>query len=335
MQNPKLIVWGGFWDQHDGSLSLDELNSHASVTCYFLGQALATHFDVVQISSFLDAERILDHPDASAALSTFQAGFSRLGRERPDVLAAIRREFSGQLCSIVDLLSFDSYAEDILFTVIPPRATLKERLKRLRSAADVRHMGWCADPGQCHPRNKDDVFTIFLDHGHYAEDDHTHVFIDALNILHQDKKTPPMRVFVQGNQGIEEWPLGTPWHGERYRRAAKVPWTKIQEYYGRSDLFCVTHRESAGLGVIEAAMSGATIIIPKSPHPFISSGLVETGFARIIADCNSNDIAASIRASMDEGVDRSANHAQVSKTHNWQVAAANIANALKEPAPSA
>jgi hypothetical protein len=168
-----------------------------------------------------------------------------------------------------------------------------------------------------------------LDHGHYAEDDHTHVFVDALNALHQDKKNPPMRVFVQGNQGIEEWPLGTPWHGERYRRASKVPWTNIQEYYGRSDLFCVTHRESAGLGVIEAAMSGAIIMIPKNSQPFISPDLIATGLPHVSTDCTSADIANAIKSASTGDIDRQANHMRLALSHGWSNAAVNIAHALQ------
>jgi len=329
MTKSELVIWGGFWDESDGPLALDELNSHASVTCYFLSQALAAHFDVIQISSFLDAEAILNHPDAVAALSTFQAGFTRLSQERPDTLQAIKQRFSGRLCSIVDLVSFQSYAEDILFTVIAPRMTLKERLKRLRSGAAIHHMGWCADPAHCRPRRKDKVFTLFLDHGHYAEDDYTHLFIDALNTLSQNEKTPPMRIFIQANQGIEEWPLGTPWHGERYQRASKVPWTKIQEYYGRCDLFCVTHRESAGLGVIEAAMSGAVTVIPKNPTPFISPDLIATGLPHVLTDCTANAIAGAISAALKSGIDRQSNHERLAKSHGWNVAASSIARALQ------
>jgi len=329
MTKPKLVLWGGFWDERRKPLALNELNSHASVTCYFLTQALASRFEVVQISSFLDAERILKHSDAIAALSTFQAGFTRLGQERPDTLRAIRRGFAGRLCSIVDLVSFQSYAEDILFTVIPPRVTLKQRLKHLRSGATIHHMGWCADPAHCRPRRKNKAFTLFLDHGHYAEDDFTHLFIDALNQLAKSKKRPRIRAFIQANQGIEEWPLGTPWHGERYRRASKVPWAKIQEYYGCCDLFCVTHRESAGLGVIEAAMSGAVIVIPKNPTPFISPDLIATGLPHVLTDCTANAIAGAISAALKNEIDRQSNHKRLAKSHGWSVAASNIARALQ------
>jgi len=329
MPKPKLIVWGGFWEHRDHPLTLDELNSHASVSCYFLSEALAAQFEVIQISSFFDAERILDHPEAVAALSTFQAGFTRLGRERPDALNRIRRAFAGRLCSIVDLVSFQTYAEDMLFTVIPPRSTLKERLKRLRAGAAVRHMGWCADPVHCRPREKDGVFTLFLDHGHYAENDYTGVFIDAINALISTRRYQKIRAFVQGNNGIEEWPLGKPWHGERYQRASKVPWTELQEHYGRSDLFCVTHRESAGLGVIEAAMAGAAILIPQNPSPFISPDLIATGLPHVLTGCTSSAIAEAIAAVIDRGVDRAANHARLAGSHGWRVAGGNIARALQ------
>ena len=329
MTKPKLIVWGGFWEERRAPLALDEINSHASVSCYFLSHALETYFDVAQISSFLDAEHILDHPSAVAALSTFQAGFTRLGQERPKTFAAIKRGFGGPLASIIDIVSFQRYWEDILFTVIPPRTTLKDRIKQLRAGAAIHHIGWCADPAHCRPREKDDVFTVFLDHGHYAEDDYTHLFIAAMNTLAGNERNLPVRVFIQGNQGIEEWPLGQPWHEERYQRASKVPWIVLQDHYGRSDLFCVTHRESAGLGVIEAAMSGATIVIPDISTPFISPDLIATGLPHLLANGNAGDIARVITIAIEAGVDRQANHARLAQSHSWHVAANNIARALQ------
>jgi glycosyltransferase involved in cell wall biosynthesis len=329
MTKPKLIVWGGFWDERQNPLTLNNLNSHASVSCYFLSEALAEQFDVVQISSFHDAKRLLEHTDAIAALSTFQAGFTRLRQENPDEFDEIRRSFAGQFCSIVDLVSLQKYAEDILFTVIPPRPALKERLKRLASGAKVRHMGWCASPEYCRPSDKDGPFTIFLDHGHYAEDDHTDIFIEAIGRLAANKKIPSMRVFVQTNRGVEEWQPGTPWHGERYQRASKVPWSELQGYYGQSDLFCVTHRESAGLGVIEAAMSGATIVIPEKPQPFISADLIATGLPHILMDCTPDAVEQVLLKALEKDVDRTARHDRLKKTHGWNIAATNIGAALQ------
>ena len=329
MTKPELVIWGGFWEPRERPLSLDKLNSHASVSCYFLSEALAAHFKVTQLSSFAAAADLMDHPEAVAALSTFQAGFSRLKKDEPETFAAVRRGFPGKLCSIVDLLSFGAYDEDVLFTVIPPGISLKNRLKRWRSGAEVHHMGWCAAPDHCRPRKKDKVFTLFLDHGHYAEDDYTNLFIEALNRLSRDKKNPPMRVLVQGNEGVFEWLLGTPWHNERYHRAAKVPWPEMQAFYGRSNLFCVTHQESAGLGVIEAAMSGATVLVPGNPHPLISPELIATGLPHILADCTIEGLAAAISEAMAKGDQRADNHARLSRSHSWSIAAANIATALQ------
>ena len=42
-------------------LAVSELNSHASVTCFFLTQALQSEFEVVQISGFHAIEDALQH----------------------------------------------------------------------------------------------------------------------------------------------------------------------------------------------------------------------------------------------------------------------------------
>ena len=283
MGKPTIIIWGGFFAERNDPLQLQELNSHASVTCYFLSEALAELFDVVQISSFFQAEQILQHPDAVATISTFQAGFTRLGRDAPDSLRKVRNNFPGKLCSVLDLVSFQSYAEDILFTVRQPPGGLKNQLKRLRTGARSTLMGWCASANHCKPQARSGPATVFLDHAHYSGEDHTALFVDALNLLSERSNIPPFRVLYQGNDGICDWPLSRPWHDQSYNCASKVPWIELIHHYAQSDLFCVTHRESAGLAPIEAAMSGAKVIVPTIDTPFIAAELLATGFAHRVA----------------------------------------------------
>lgn len=326
---PKIIVWGGFLTERDTPLSLDELNSHASVTCYFLSAALREHFNVVQISSFLGAENILEHGDAVAVLSTFQAGFTRLFEKNSRLFNEIKQTFSGKLTSIVDFISFQHYAEDILFTVLPSNNSAKERIKRVRARAKIVHMGWCADPIHCSPGTKENEFTIFLDHGNYAGEDYSGEILEACNRLAKEKDLKPFTILYQGNSGIEFFTPGDKWHGERYIRAQKTSWQEIQKNYSKIDVFCVTHRESAGLGVIEAAMSGAHILVPNIETPFIRTELLNSGVPHTIVECEADAIATALAQIMASGVDRKANHAQLTLTHGWDRAAINIARTLE------
>lgn len=77
-------------------------------------------------------------------------------------------------------------------------------------------------------------------------------------------------------------------------------------------------------------MSGATIIIPKNPHPFISPNLISSDLPHVLVDCNADAIALTISESIKTDVDHRANHARLSQGHGWHVAADNIARELRE-----
>ncbi|WP_135081498.1 hypothetical protein [Terasakiella sp. SH-1] len=325
MNKPKLIIWGGFWTEHRENLLLEELNSHASVNAFFLRENLEQYFTIVSITSFLDALDILHHKDAVAVLSTFQAGFTRLKQDKPNIFEEIKKNFNGKIASIVDFASLQPYAEDILFTVLKPEKNWKGCIKRFVNRSDVIHMGWSAAAKYCTPNQKKEPTRIFLDHGHYSGDDFTGVFVSALNKLSLDTSIPQFEVYLQENKGIGSWPLGTSWHDEKYDRQQKVSWPDIMSEYGKSHIFCVTHRESAGLGVIEAAMSGALIYIPHEGSPFIRSELLETGLKHRLLPLNEEYIYKQLKADIIKGVHCQENREMVERTHDWSIAAKRIA----------
>ena len=86
-------------------VALSELNSHASVTCFFLTKALQSDFEVVQISGFHAIEDALQHQDAVAVLSTFQAGFTRLYEDDPVTFGRLKLAFGSRLMSLIDFVS--------------------------------------------------------------------------------------------------------------------------------------------------------------------------------------------------------------------------------------
>jgi hypothetical protein len=119
------------------------------------------------------------------------------------------------------------------------------------------------------------------------------------------------------------------WHNEQYVRANKIPWPEMMEAYRKTDLFCLTHIESAGLSSIEAAMCGARLLIPKlNGVSFINRALIHDRMDVLMPKCNVADVKKAISDSIKKGIDRKANHAQLSVKNNWSVAAKNIAKAL-------
>jgi|TARA_Y100000782_G_scaffold71573_2_gene77344 glycosyltransferase involved in cell wall biosynthesis len=321
----KIIVWGGFWDDRSKLLELSELNSHASVNCYFLTKALERHFNVIQLPSFESIDAALEHEDAVGVISCFQAGFTRLRAKSPLVFSAIKKTFPGKLGSIVDLVSLQRYAEDFLFTVLPLEASFKEGLKRRLCGAKVRYIGWNAAPEYCFPEDVG-TFDVFLDHGHYAGTDYTGLYVSALNRATLEFGQGRLKVYVQGNEGVKLLDAPYRWDEEAYQRAAKVAWEDMQSFYRKCSLFCVTHQESAGLGAIEAAMCGAKLIVPNNNGTLISKSLLDTGVEYDEAPCDEMGLYRVIVNNADRTIeDRKNIHQKLSSTHSWNRAADRIA----------
>lgn len=322
---PTLIVWGGFWNDRTDILHVEELNSHASVTCYFLSEALRKHFEVIQIPGFDSLEIALDYPEAVGVLSCFQAGFTRLKGRNPGLFGEIKKAFSGQLASIIDFVSFHRYAEDHFFTVLPVGRGRKEKIKHFFSGASVHHMGWSADPQSCYPVTSD-IPRVFLDHGNYGGADHTSVFVRALSKLKIDPSLPKFEVFFQGNNGIEPVALDGSWKSEQYDRQAKVSWLDLQKIYRTCSVFCVTHRESAGLGAIEAAMCGAQLMVPDDGSPFINARLLTDQLDYTVANCEESSLARALKVAIGTSMSRREKaHERLSNTNSWAIAAERIA----------
>lgn len=296
------------------------------MTCYFLSEALKQHFEVVQIPGFDLLEVALDHPEAVGVLSCFQAGFTRLKERNPQQFKKIKRAFAGRLASIIDFVSFRKYADEHFFTVLPPNKGLKEKIKHFYSGASVHHLGWSADPKNCYPEPVD-IPRVFLDHGNYGGADHTSVFVRALSALQNDPSLPAFEVFFQGNNGIEAVALDGSWKSEQYDRRAKVRWLDLQKVYRTCSIFCVTHRESAGLGAIEAAMCGAQLIVPDDGFPFLNACLLTDRLDYTIAECEEGSITQALKEAIGASSQgrRKQVHERLSKTNSWAVAAERIA----------
>ena len=324
----KIIVWGGYWNKRRKPLSVSELDSHASVSCYFLTQSLQKDFEVIQISGFYAIEDALNHQDAIAILSTFQAGFTRLYHDNPVIFHRLKLAFGNRLMSIIDFVSLQSYKEERLFTVLPPQRDPLAILKQKLAVKKVHWMGWCASSNYCQPKPTD-RFQIFVDHPNYGGTDYSHVIFDALQIVCDECGKAPPEILVQTNRGIESWSKDAPYPSFDYDRKSKVPWLEIQELYGLTSLFIVTHPESAGLAVIEAAMSGARIVVPRNNgRSFISTALLSGCIDHITLECDKTTLADGIFSSVELGVDRFLNHQKLASSHDWSNGAARVREAL-------
>lgn len=334
----KVVIWGG----NGLNLDLDSIDSHASVNAYFLTAAfkeLAS--EVINIVEMDSPEIILDHLDADIVISVFQFGFTSrvIRKNKRSIYKKIRKGYKGKLLSIIDDAFLRKYYEDVLLTVIPKElntfADIAKNLllKILNPTLEVQTFGWSAEPSQCFPEECGHEFNVFIDHGPYDlnQIDDTNTYLKALKRLSKKFPEANINIFIQDNNGIVNVKLDKEYNKILYQRSSKVPWPKVISYYRRNHIFCVTHRESAGLAVVEAAMSGAKIYIPKkNKNSFINKKLLQQCPDYFVFDSgeeNADIVFKQMSLDIKQGIDRVRNHKILSETNSWTVSARRIIKA--------
>lgn len=340
----KLLIWGG----NNKPLSLETMDSHASVNAYFLTKQLSKRAEqVINIVEMDKPELLLKHLDADIILSTFQYGFTSriINKNKTAIFQRIRNEYTGIICSIIDDDYCRNYYEDILLTVLPKPKNIIKRYSRavchyvLNREMKSAVMGWSADADECFPESiPDNEFNVFIDHGPYdlKEDDLTMDYINALKAVRKLRPEKTINVYIQDNNGVVKLNLDDIYKPELYIRINKVPWPTVISYYRRCHVFCVTHRESAGLAVIEAAMCGAKIYVPRGRdrNYFISKNLLRQGVNYFIFSSlknkamNEETLEKEFLKDLGKGIDRRLLHNKLSSTNSWENAAENILYAI-------
>ena len=74
----KIVIWGG----NKRPLSLDNLDSHASVSAYFLSKYLRDEFEVINLVDMDKPEELLAFSHVDIMFSTFQKGFTNRERKK-------------------------------------------------------------------------------------------------------------------------------------------------------------------------------------------------------------------------------------------------------------
>lgn len=334
----KLVIWGGWWDKNT-PVSLDNINSHASVSAYFLTKYLSEFYDILNIYDFYSAERILDEKEAIAAISTFQHGFTKLVEKgRKEEFERIRRNFKGKLCSLTDCVypqKYMKYKEDILFTARPPKDDIFRRILDKRTI--VERYGWPAEAELCFPEPvPEKEINIFVDHGLYKKGiDSSRVYFNAFKEIAPLYPGLSFNIYRQNNDGIVKWDLNGDFNETRFVRSSKVPYLDILKYYRKCHVFCATHPESAGLAAIEAAMCGARLYVPFSYfRSYISKDLLKGGLAFKSFNCSKRNIVRALQDDVACGFDerekqRKMQHEVLLKTNTWKNVALKIDKVLK------
>ncbi|EKR7202973.1 hypothetical protein P8724_005072, partial [Escherichia coli] len=126
-----------------------------------------------------------------------------------------------------------------------------------------KHVGWAANQDLFHLETKtDDVLRIFVDHAAFDVSGFDHSLSILMNL---QRLTVPYEARTLTDDGLITIDPGnisvTP-----YRRTP-VPATEFAAELRKSDVFIVTHPESLGLTVLEAAMCGALVLTPPDCLP--------------------------------------------------------------------
>ena len=330
MKKKRIIIWGG----NSKPLSIDTLDSHASVNAFFLSKYLSNYFEVINITNIDKPEHILEYDNIHAVISTPQYGFTNriVKKGKKELFKKIRYKISGKLCSIADNNNVGKYYEDILFCVRPinPKNTNKSiKISRNQNFREVRS-GWCAEPKVFYPEeiNKKE-FNVFIDHAPYNDKALNYVYKYHFALKSIINKYPEINfnIFHQNNDGLIKWNFKDDKNlKNRYDRNVKVPYLDIANIFRKIHVFCFTHKESAGLSGIEAALAGAKLYIPMD---FIGRTLIKRDLLNDIENYEimlpfSHCFYKQFIKDIENGIDRKLNHQQIANSNNTWESAANI-----------
>jgi len=159
----------------------------------------------------------------------------------------------------------------------PCDATFVTHSPQSDDSVDNVYVGWAADSSLFVPDQSHHALSLLVDHPNYGTDPQDRTLATLRECWAMIKVGVPLggfrrvvvRRLVDGG-AIEVDPATA--HVEPFNRQ-HVSIGEIAGEYGRAHVFFVTHRESTGLVVLEAAMSGALVVAPEG---YIASDRLRT-----------------------------------------------------------
>ena len=332
MNKKNLIIWGG----NNKKLSIDSLDSHASVNAFFLSKYLKNYFNIINITDIDNPKLILGFDNIDHIISTAQYGFTNrlIKKNKLDLFNKIRKHVKGKICSIADYAGNDNYVEDILFLVRPINFKNHFVFKNFTNTTLVR-TGWCAEPNLFFPEFVENLqFNIFIDHAPYtiASKNYISLYYNALKRIVIDFPKIKFNIYHQNNNGIILWNFESEDNlNHIYNRKIKVPYVDVIEIMKKIHIFCYTHEESAGLSGIEAACAGSKLYIPTNffGKTCIKKDLLNSRIDYSILSPLSCFIYNRFKKDILKGINRKENHLNISNSnHTWKSASEKITEVL-------
>lgn len=245
--------------------------------------------------------------------------FTQIDKSVGEYLA---KKFRGTVAQLHDSSLLDGFPVDVNLTLRDDsdyyRADSIQRFER--HSKYNKYVGWAASNELFYPEQIDnDVLRVFVDHPtfHYVSFDHSLNIFMALKSLKKMIESTGWGRFKKivvktlTDEGIQEVDLNN-FCVKPYARTS-VPAEKFAQELRGSHIFCVTHKESLGLSVLESAMCGCYILIPHGCIPDSLSGIVRSQV--FSGNINWDSILENIRPDI--------NSAYVQK-YSWDALANNI-----------
>jgi hypothetical protein len=181
----------------------------------------------------------------------------------------LRKRFDGVVCQIYDGSRLDTDPVDLTFNIRDdswryPENSTANRYKRHHH--NNAHVGWAADAELITPKQSTNVLQILVDHSTFCRgtcDRTLDLLIGIRDFVKSGKweTTYDAVVVKQLESGkIAEVDLDNIMVSVYDRQG--IPYVDACKHYSQSHVFCVTHTESVGQTVIEAATAGALIVSP-------------------------------------------------------------------------
>jgi len=166
----------------------------------------------------------------------FVAGTHKAVRGRtPSILSQLRKATKGKITIYLgaDYPQWFQYFDHV-FTVVKPRSKNPKCV----------YAGWGADPKYCYPDQ--DEKAVFLDSLMYPF--YGGKFNGIYDIYKKVLPTLGLKIY-------DPWPT---YHGSK-----RLQWTQVQDILRKTHFHCCTQLGESGLTRIEAATSGALLVVPR------------------------------------------------------------------------
>lgn len=259
--------------------SKNSINSYSSMQSFFLNHYLKkmginTFFhsanDVKNVEKFY--QDILVTCKKNNIDHLIALGVNFFGKTDRKISYHLSKNISGMVTQIHDGTNFDDLAIDLNFSIKDEAYRFKDNINnRLIRHNSCNHtINWAADNDLFKPeQKKDNTLRVFVDHTTFTENSNDfslNIFMNLkkLSDLIRSNNIPNYNDIVVKtltDKGVEIIDLNDLTIKPYNRKAISAK--DFAKELNSTDIFFVTHDESIGLCVLEAAMSGALVFAPK------------------------------------------------------------------------